>query len=91
MKINYPFSYPFAGIAKALGANLVIRINVIKDEEAGVLIAVSPDVKGLVVEADTFEALQAEVSELVPMLLKPLQQTDKAITDYHLSTGISFA
>ncbi|MCH9742340.1 MAG: DUF1902 domain-containing protein, partial [Proteobacteria bacterium] len=52
-------------------ANLVIRINVIKDDETGVLIAVSPDVKGPVVEADTFEALQAEVRELVPMLLKP--------------------
>ncbi|MCL4555995.1 MAG: DUF1902 domain-containing protein [Gammaproteobacteria bacterium] len=68
----------------------MIRINVIKDEEADVLIAFSPDVKGLVVEADTFEALQAEVSELVLMLLKPLQQTEQAITYYHLPTSINY-
>lgn len=91
MNINYPISYPLAWLAQALGANMVIRVNVLKDDDAGVLIAISPDVKGLVVEADTFEQLQNEVQDLLPHLLKPFKQPSMAVTDYHLSTGISFA
>lgn len=88
---NYPISYPFAGLAQTIGARLVIRVNVSKDDDAGVFIAVSPDVKGLVVEAESFEQLQSEVVDLLPILLSAKQQPKRAVADYHLSSGISFA
>jgi hypothetical protein len=74
----------------ALGANIVIRINVIQDDDAGVLVATSPDIKGLIVESDTFEQLQAEIKDLLPEFLTPNKTTNKATTDFHLTTGISF-
>jgi len=40
------------------------------DTEAGVWVAMSDDVPGLVAEADTFEALSAKLDRLLPELLQ---------------------
>lgn len=52
-----------------LGATL-IYVDVTRDEEAGVYVATSPDVRGLVAEAPTFDELfqevEAGVDELTP-------------------------
>ncbi len=66
--MNYPISYPLAGVFAKLGASIVIRINLIHDEEANVLIATSPDIKGLVLEVETYEQLQAELKEAITAL-----------------------
>lgn len=48
----------------------MIRIDVIKDEVAGVYVGTSTDVRGLVVEADTLDALMSEANALIPSLLE---------------------
>lgn len=53
-----------------LGVPLVVRVLVARDHEAEVFIATSPDVPGLIVEADTMDELISETSRLTPLLLK---------------------
>lgn len=89
--MNYPISYPFAPIAQMLGAKVIIRFDVIKDDDAGVFVATSPDVKGLIVEADTFEQLQAEIADLLPEFIPHSKPTQKASASFSLYTGIRFA
>jgi predicted RNase H-like HicB family nuclease len=66
--MNYPISYPLAGTFAKLGASIVIRVDLIHDKEAGVLVATSPDIKGLIVEVETYEQLQAELKEAITAL-----------------------
>ena len=49
--------------------SLLIRVENIHDDEANVNVASSPDLKGLVVEAETLDELEKEVRDLVPELL----------------------
>lgn len=63
--MNYPISYPLAGLFAKLGASIIIRVDLIRDEQASVLVATSPDIKGLVLEVETYEQLQAELKEAI--------------------------
>ena len=51
---------PFWKFAARHGVPLLFRVEVIRDEEAGVYIATSPDLPGLVVEAETKDRLLSE-------------------------------
>lgn len=64
-RLGWPLSMWFA----ALGMPLLIRVNIIHDDEAQVYVATSRDLPGLVVEADTLDELEKEVLLLVPELL----------------------
>lgn len=74
--MNYPINYPLAKLFSSLGFSLSVRIDVIFDEEARVYVATSKDIAGLVLEADTFQALTLEVQEAVVNLI---QLADKPI------------
>jgi len=63
--MNYPINYPFAGFFRRLGFTMLVRIDVVFDKEAGVFIATSSDVPGLVLESETFDGLTNEVQEAV--------------------------
>lgn len=63
--MQYPLNYPFAKFFQRLGLTLIVRIDVIFDEEAQVYVATSKDVDGLVLEADTFKTLESEVREAI--------------------------
>ena len=81
----YRLGWPCAILFAEMGLSLLIKVEIIHDNEANVYIATSPDLKGLVVEADTLDELEKEVWDLVPELLsldKPKLRA-KAIT--HLS------
>ena len=47
--------------AGRLGATLVYRVDVLHDPEAGMYVATSPDLRGLVAEAPTMDELSREV------------------------------
>jgi predicted RNase H-like HicB family nuclease len=53
-----------------MGVPLNIRVNVLKDEEAGVYVATSDDLKGLVCEAATMDELVQEVHSTTQELLE---------------------
>ena len=46
-----------------------IIVEAMWDAEAGVFVATSDDVPGLITEASTFEALQTKLNEMIPELL----------------------
>lgn len=78
--MKYPLKYPFSMLFARLGATLTIGINVFRDDEAGVYVATSKDVPGLVLEADSFNELTKEVEEAIPNLLKMNQNNFKPKT-----------
>ncbi len=53
--------FPGWKLAVRLGATLVFRVDVLHDAEAGVYVATSPDLRGLVAEAATIDDLFREV------------------------------
>ena len=90
--MSYPLRYPLSWLLGRLGITISIDINFIYDDDAKVFIAVSDDVKGLVLEAENFNDLKKEVEEAVPALLKlackkPLKKTSTdVIFKDHLAT-----
>lgn len=67
--MRYRLGWPLGKMAARIGVPTLIRINVTKDEEAGVYVGTSSDLAGLVLEADTIEEIMAEAHEVIPCLL----------------------
>lgn len=63
----------------------MIKVEIIHDDEANVYIATSPDLTGLVVEAETLDELEKEVRGLVPELLTLNLPTLRARAGTHVS------
>lgn len=57
----YRVGFPGWKLAGRLGVTLVFRVDVLRDAEAGVYVATSPDLRGLVAEASTMDELFREV------------------------------
>ncbi|TAE34811.1 MAG: DUF1902 domain-containing protein [Alphaproteobacteria bacterium] len=55
-------------------SNYIIKI--VKDDEAGVYTATCDEVRGLVVEEETIEAVMQSVSDLLPLLVADNLQHD---------------
>lgn len=53
-----------------MGAPMLIKLEVVRDDEAGVFVCTSSDLSGLVVEAATVEELHKEVAGCVEMLME---------------------
>jgi hypothetical protein len=49
---------------------MVVKVNVIFDQDAGVYVGTSDDLPGLVVEADSLDDLAHEVHDLVPAMMQ---------------------
>ena len=69
MKLHYRYGWPFGPILWKFGIPTLIKLEVIRDEEADVFVGTSPDLRGLVVEADTLESIVSEAHLLIPELL----------------------
>ena len=65
----YRLGWPCATFLAEMGLSLLIKVEIIHDKVANVYVATSPDLKGLVVEAETLDELEKEVWDLVPELL----------------------
>lgn len=65
----YRIGFPFWKQAARFGVPLNIRVNVLRDEDAGVLVATSDDLRGLVCEAKTMDELVVEINTSVNELL----------------------
>jgi predicted RNase H-like HicB family nuclease len=66
----YRVGFPLWKVAARLGVPMIIRLDVVRDKEAGVLIATSPDLRGLVAEAKTLEELFRAVNDCTDMLME---------------------
>ena len=78
-------------IAASLGISIKIKIDVQKDEEAGVYFATSDDI-GLAVESDTLDELMKEIHSALPVLLE-LENIGnaKSETDIRLNNNLALA
>jgi hypothetical protein len=65
----YRVGFPGWKIAARFGSSLLVKIDVLRDDEAGVFVATSRDLPGLVVEAKDMDQLFPEVYGCVDMLL----------------------
>jgi hypothetical protein len=65
----YPIEYPLWSLLARFGRRLVIRMDVLYDDEAGVYVATSKDMCGLICEAETMDELKAEVERVLRDLI----------------------
>jgi len=83
---RYPISWFGARLLAKLKVNLSVRVKVEFDPEANVYIASSPDLTGLILEAETVEEMINEIAEWVPNLLndqeQPLAMVESTITHH---------
>lgn len=66
----YRVGNPFWRFLAKLGVPMIVRVDVLFDQEVGVYVATSPDLRGLVAEAKTKDELIASVYDCVDMLLE---------------------
>jgi Domain of unknown function (DUF1902) len=66
----YRVGFPGWKLAARFRIPLLLKIEVIRDEAANVFVATSPDLSGLVVEAENLDQLMPEVYSCVDMLLQ---------------------
>lgn len=59
--MHYPVGWPMWRLLAGMGAALTLDVLVVEDKEAGVFIATSPNLDGLVVEAKSLAELRVEV------------------------------
>ena len=65
----YPLNWPLSKLVASLGIPLSIKVNVMFDPEANVYVATSPNLRGLVLEADSLDKIRSEVEIAVPELI----------------------
>lgn len=69
MFMKYRLGWPFGKVVARMGVPTLVRIDVVRDSEAGVYVGTSDDLPGLVLEADTLDELLREAHEMIPSLL----------------------
>jgi len=72
----YRVGLPFWRFMARRGVPMYLRVNVLRDSAASVFVATSPDLDGLVVEAETMDELVTEARELISMLLGDYLSSD---------------
>lgn len=90
MNLSYCLGWPFGSFVASLGVRTVIRIEVVRDDEAGVFVGTSRDLRGLVVEADSLEGVLNEARLVIPDLLRKPVGND-AIACVHYSGRVVHA
>lgn len=78
--IAYRVGWPGWKLAEKLGARPYYRVDVMRDSEAGVYVARSSDIPGLVVEAPTLDELVVEMDDAAQMLLDRCQDGPNHVT-----------
>ncbi|RBL28461.1 hypothetical protein BRN31_14915 [Xanthomonas oryzae pv. oryzae] len=92
MKLRYRYGWPLSRLAAKAGIPVFLKIDIIKDEEAGVFVATSPDLRGLVVEAESFEALVKETHLVISDLtFEPVPSEANMFADMHFQDRIAHA
>jgi predicted RNase H-like HicB family nuclease len=84
----YPLNWPLSMFFASLGVPLLIKVAVLFDSEAGVYVATSPSVRGLVIEAATLDEIRTEVEAALPELLT-LNHLDDELRG-HKQTNLQF-
>jgi len=66
----YPVGWPLWKLLARLGVPVIVKIEVLRDEDAGVYIATSPNLRGLVAEAASKDTLIDAVHDCIDLLME---------------------
>lgn len=66
----YRYGWPFSSLVARMGGRVQIKLNIIRDNEAGVFVGSSPDLEGLILEAETVPELIKEAHLVIPELMR---------------------
>jgi hypothetical protein len=69
MKKHYTVGYPLWRIFAKFGYALRIRVDIMRDYDAGVFVATSRDLRGLVCEGETVESVEDDIRRSANVLL----------------------
>ena len=86
----YPVGAPFWKLAARAGVPMKFRVDLRRDEDAGVFIATSPALRGLVVESESMDDLFKDLQDCVDMLLHEQLKTQPKVlprADISLNLG----
>lgn len=90
----YRVGYPFWKAVARRGFPVSLRVQIRRDEEAGVYFARSPDLDGLVVEAKSLDELRTEALSAADALLELALKADhppRSMADFRLLDRIHCA
>ena len=68
--MNYRVGWPFWKAFARHGGRLKLAVDFVRDDEAGVFVATSPDLRGFVLEAATLDELVAEMPAAIDSLMR---------------------
>lgn len=92
MKFSYRYGWPLGHLVAKAGMSTTIKVEVIKDEEAGVFVGTSPDLRGFVVEAENLQALIEEARLVISDLLYDhVEDVREMITDVRYQDRVAHA
>jgi len=66
----YPVGWPLWKLIARSGVPVIVKIEVLFDPEAGVYVATSPNLSGLLAEADSKDALMDAVHDCIDLLME---------------------
>lgn len=92
MGMHYRYGWPMGHLLAKVGVPTKIKVEVIRDDEAGVFVGTSTDIRGLVIEADTLEGILKEAKMLIPELVHCSSQlSPDTVTDVHYRDRLAHA
>lgn len=82
MGLHYRYGWPLGHLLAKAGVPTKIRVDVIRDDEAGVFVGTSTDLRGLVIEAESLEGILRETHAVIYVLVSnPSQLSPDMVTD----------
>lgn len=91
MSLHYRYGWPFGPFLAKAGFPTKIRVDVFRDEEAGVFVGTTSDVRGLVVEAESLDQLVKETLDLIPELVHASAASSNDVVDVRLRSRVCHA
>jgi predicted RNase H-like HicB family nuclease len=88
----YRVGFPFWKSLARNGMKVSFRVDVSYDKEAEVFIAISPDLRGFVVEAPTMDELIRESNDVIAMLMEEYLHSDRVVAEpvyHHLGAAVA--
>jgi uncharacterized protein DUF1902 len=80
--MHYRYGWPMGHLLAKAGVPTKIRVDVIRDDEAGVFVGTSTDVRGLVIEAESLEGVMRETQAVIHALVSsPSKLSPDTVTD----------
>lgn len=86
---TYKVGFPFWKTLARMGVTLLVTVEVVYDDEAGVFVATSPNLRGMVAESDDVKGLFHEIHTSIDDLL--YEELNKKVQANTKISGLALA